>query len=203
MDDNPRVGFGLSRRLTQYGDERFAGFLRKAFLKVPFNFSPRISSGFSYSRFHPILKRRRAHPAVDFAAPRGTPVLASATGRVVHAGRSGGLGKLVKIRHSNGYTTSYAHLSKILVKSGQMVQQGQRIGKVGSTGLATGPHLDYRIQTKSGKYLNPRKKISWPSDKPIDKKYWSDFVAVRDGFLDELMSIPTSMYPAVGYDKAD
>jgi murein DD-endopeptidase MepM/ murein hydrolase activator NlpD len=181
--DNPGTG------KAKYFDEKGKA-LRKAFLKVPFSFSPRISSGFSYSRFHPILKRRRAHPAVDFAAPRGTPVLASGNGRVVYAGWKGGLGKFVQIKHPNGYTTGYAHLSRILVKSGQAVQQSQRIGRVGSTGLANGAHLDYRIQDKRGKYLNPRKKISWPSDKPVEKKYWSEFAAVRDTFLEQLDAIP-------------
>ncbi len=167
--------------------------LRKAFLKVPFRFSPRISSGFSYSRLHPILKKRRAHPALDFAAPRGTPVLASARGRVVFAGVNGGVGKLVKIRHFNGFTTSYAHLSKIQVRSGQRVEQGQLIGKVGSTGLATASHLDYRIQDPRGRYLNPRKRIAWPSDRAVDKRHWSEFTAVTERFLAELEAIPLEL----------
>ncbi len=164
--------------------------LRKAFLKVPFHFSPRISSGFSYSRFHPILKKRRPHLAVDFAAPYGEPVLASGSGTVVYAGWKGGFGKYVQIKHPNGFRTSYAHLSKILVRSGEKVQQGQVLGKVGKTGLATAAHLDYRIQDASGKFLNPRKQIAWPSDKPVDKRYWSDFVALREAFLSQLASIP-------------
>ncbi len=167
--------------------------LRKAFLKVPFHFSPRISSGFSYSRFHPILKKRRPHPALDFAAPYGTPVLASASGRVVFAGTKGGFGKFVQIRHPNGFTTSYAHLSKILVSAGRAVQQGQAIGKVGATGLATAAHLDYRIQDPRGRYLNPRKRIAWPSDKAVDKKYWSEFTAVKERFLAELTAIPLEL----------
>ncbi len=167
--------------------------LRKAFLKVPFHFSPRISSGFSYSRFHPILKKRRPHPALDFAAPYGTPVLASASGRVVFAGTKGGFGKFVQIRHPNGFTTSYAHLSKILVSAGRAVQQGQAIGKVGATGLATAAHLDYRIQDPRGRYLNPRKRIAWPSDKAVDKKYWSEFTAVKERFLADLSAIPLDL----------
>ena len=164
--------------------------LRKAFLKVPFNFHPRISSGFSYSRFHPVLKRRRPHLAVDFAAPRGTPVLASANGTVIFAGWKGNYGRLVKVRHPNRYITSYAHLSRILVKTGQRVRQAQRIGRVGSSGLSTGPHLDYRVQDSQGRFINPRRQVSWPSDKPVEKRHWSEFAAARDRFLQQLAAIP-------------
>ena len=139
--------------------------VKKAFLKVPFRFSPRISSGFSYNRFHPLLKRRRPHLGIDFAAPAGTPVLASANGSVTFAGWKGGLGKSVELRHPNGYRTGYSHLSRILVKAGQKVGQGDVLGRVGSTGLATGAHLDYRVQDPRGRYLNPRRKVAWPSDK--------------------------------------
>ncbi len=157
--------------------------VKKAFLKVPFRFSPRVSSGFSYSRYHPILKRRRPHLGIDFAAPRGTPVLASANGTVTFAGRKGGFGNLVKLRHPNGFQTAYGHLSRILVKAGRKVAQGDVIGRVGSTGLATGPHLDYRVQDPRGRYLNPRRRIAWPSDKPLEDRYRSDFAAVREHLL--------------------
>lgn len=160
--------------------------VRKAFLKVPFHFNPGITSGYSYSRFHPIYKVRRPHLGVDYGAPAGTPVLASASGRVVRAGWNGGFGKQVLVRHPNGFTTGYAHLSRIEVRAGQSVGQGQLIGRVGSTGTATGAHLDYRVQDASGRYLNPRKMISWPSDKPIESRYWRDFLAVRDGYLRRL-----------------
>lgn len=169
--------------------------LRKAFLRVPFSYSPRISSGFSYSRLHPILKIRRPHPALDFAAPRGTPVLASGNGRVVWAGRKGGLGNFVQIKHPNGYKTGYAHLSKILVKNGRSVSQGQRIGLVGSTGLATAAHLDYRIWDPKGRYVNPRKRVSWPSDEePVDKAYWDAFVSLRDSLQKQLGLIPENRF---------
>ena len=160
--------------------------VKKAFLKVPFRFSPRISSGFSTNRFHPILKRRRPHLGLDFAAPKGTPVLASANGSVVFAGWKGGLGKFVRLRHPNGYRTGYAHLSRILVKVGQKVGQGDVLGRVGATGLATGAHLDYRVQDAGGRYLNPRGRIAWPSDKPLEERYRSEFSAVRDGLLLQL-----------------
>lgn len=160
--------------------------VRKAFLKVPFHFSPSITSGYSYSRFHPIHKVRRPHLGVDYGAPAGTPVLASASGRVVFAGWNGGFGKQVRIRHPNGFTTSYAHLSRINVRAGQSIGQSQQVGRVGATGTATGAHLDYRVQNASGRYLNPRQMISWPSDKPVERRYWKDFLAVRDTFLRRL-----------------
>lgn len=160
--------------------------VRKAFLKFPFRFNPRISSGYSHSRFHPIHKVYRPHLGVDYGAPTGTPVLASASGRVVHAGWNGGFGKQVRIRHPNGFTTGYAHLSRIEVRVGQKVGQGQRIGRVGATGVATGAHLDYRVIDRSGRYINPRQMISWPSDKPIDPRHWKDFLALRDRYLRRL-----------------
>ena len=172
-----------SKKVKYY--DAMGNSVKKAFLKVPFRFSPRVSSGFSYSRYHPILKRRRPHLGIDFAAPTGTPVLASASGRVSYSGKKGGFGNTVELRHPNGYRTSYGHLSKILVKSGQKVAQGDVIGRVGSTGLATGPHLDYRVQNPKGRYLNPRHRISWPSEKSLENRYRSEFSAVRDQlFLD-------------------
>ncbi len=169
--------------------------LRKAFLKIPFTYAPRISSRFSYSRLHPILKTRRPHPAIDFAAPRGTPVLASGNGKVIQAGPNGGLGKFVQIQHSNGYKSGYAHLSKILVKNGQRVSQGQRIGLVGSTGLATAAHLDYRIWDPKGRYVNPRKRVSWPSaEDPVDKQYWEQFEILRNTLLAELDQMPVESF---------
>lgn len=163
--------------------------VKKAFLKIPLKADYRISSGFSYSRLHPVSRRRLPHYGVDYAAPRGTPVLASAGGKVIFAGRKGGNGNLVKIRHPNGYTTYYLHLSRILVRRGQYVDQGHRIGRVGASGIATGPHLDYRIQTREGKFINPRKFVALPTDKGVDPRYMEDFIAVRDVFLRRLDSI--------------
>ena len=174
---------------TRYYDEK--GYLvRKTLLKVPFDFDPRITSSFSFSRYHPILRRRRPHLGVDYGAPRGTPVLASGSGIVIKAGTQGGYGKLVRIRHPNGYVTSYAHLSRIEVRRGRKVNQGQRIGRVGSTGLSTGPHLDYRVQDGNGRYVNPQNVSALPSDGPVDPRFWEDFVEVRDGLRQGLASIP-------------
>jgi murein DD-endopeptidase MepM/ murein hydrolase activator NlpD len=97
---------------------------------------------------------------------------------------------MVKIRHPNGYSTYYLHLSKIYVRAGKSVAQGDKIGAVGSTGLSTGPHLDYRIQRRDGAYINPRKFVSMPADKGVDSKHMEQFLAVRDAFLRRLESIP-------------
>ncbi len=129
---------------------------RRAFLRSPLKFT-RISSRFGY-RVHPILKSRHFHGGVDYAAPTGTPVHAVADGRVTFAARKGPNGKLIKLRHVGGYESFYLHLSRMKVRRGQRVKQGQLIGKVGSTGRSTGPHLDFRLK-KRGKYLNPTKHV--------------------------------------------
>jgi murein DD-endopeptidase MepM/ murein hydrolase activator NlpD len=154
--------------------------LRKAFLRSPLKFS-RISSGFTHSRFHPILKKMRPHYGVDYAAPVGTPVMASGDGVVTLAGWEGGYGKTVKIRHPNGYQTLYGHLSRINVRPGQRVSQEQYIGSVGMTGLATGPHLDYRM-IKNGAFVNPLK-IQSPRAEPVPRAERSAFEATRDRAL--------------------
>jgi len=119
--------------------------LKRAFLRAPLQFR-RISSSFSRSRFHPILGLARRHEGTDYAADYGTPVLAAGDGTVAQAGRSGGYGNLIELRHANGITTRYGHLSAILVRPGSRVSQGQVIGRVGSTGLSTGPHLHYEFR---------------------------------------------------------
>lgn len=127
--------------------------IKKRFLKSPLNFT-RISSHFTHSRMHPILKKSRPHLGIDYAAPRGTPVVAIGSGKVIFAGWINGFGKTVKIRHSDGYLTQYAHLSKIQVKKNDHVDQNYIVGNVGSTGHATGPHLDFRVQ-RNGTWVNP------------------------------------------------
>jgi murein DD-endopeptidase MepM/ murein hydrolase activator NlpD len=136
--------------------------MRRAFLRSPLKFS-RISSGFSRRRFHPVLGIYRPHLGVDYAAPTGTPVHAAGAGVVTLAGWLGGYGQTVKVRHPNGYETLYGHLSRIAVRRGQRVEQGQLVGKVGSTGVATGPHLDYRM-LRSGVYVDPLKVVSPPAE---------------------------------------
>lgn len=144
--------------------------MKKAFLKAPLKFN-RISSRFSYSRKHPVTGRVRPHTAVDYAAPKGTPVHTIGDGTVVLCGwDSHGGGNRIKIRHMNGYETAYLHLSKFAsgIKSGARVAQGQTIGYVGSTGVSTGPHLDFRVW-KDGKPVDPLKMISPPAD-PLNKE---------------------------------
>jgi len=154
--------------------------LRKAFLRSPLRFT-RISSGFSRSRLHPILATRRAHLGVDYAAPTGTPVHASGDGVVVSAGWQGGYGKAVRIRHANGYETLYGHLSRISVRRGQRVAQGDRVGAVGQTGLATGPHLDYRM-TRNGSFVNPLT-VQTPPAEPLSPAERPAFEAERGPLL--------------------
>ncbi len=162
--------------------------LRKAFLKAPLSFR-RISSGFSNRRFHPILKVYRPHHGVDYAAPAGTPVSAIGDGKVIFAGYKGQNGNSVIIKHLNGYMTYYGHLSKVRksIKKGVKVQQGQIIGYVGATGLASGPHLDYRIKVNN-KFVNPLA-LRLPRGKPISGKLFSQFKIIRDKMNTQLASI--------------
>ncbi|MNM69548.1 Murein DD-endopeptidase MepM [compost metagenome] len=129
--------------------------MRKAFIRTPVDFA-RISSRFSMGRFHPVLNKIRAHKGVDYAAPTGTPIKATGDGRIVEAGRKGGYGNAVVIQHGQRYRTIYGHLSRFAkgIRSGTSVKQGQIIGYVGMTGLATGPHLHYEFQI-NGKHVDP------------------------------------------------
>ncbi|HUG53600.1 MAG TPA: peptidoglycan DD-metalloendopeptidase family protein, partial [Vicinamibacteria bacterium] len=154
--------------------------MRKAFLRSPLRFT-RISSGFTRARLHPVLHVMRPHLGVDYAAPTGTPVRASANGVVKAAGWSGGYGKMVRLRHANGYETLYGHLSRIRVRAGQRVEQGTVIGAVGATGLASGPHLDYRM-VKNGAFVNPLKVQSPPAER-ISPAEHAAFDAARESQL--------------------
>ena len=128
--------------------------LRKFFLRSPLKFEPVITSGFSGRRFHPVLHTYRAHQGVDYRAPTGAPVVAVASGTVVFAGVNGGSGRMVHLRHANGFESQYLHLSSIAVRTGSRINQGDLIGRVGSTGLATGPHLHYALK-RNGVNVNP------------------------------------------------
>lgn len=161
--------------------------MKRAFLHSPLKFAALITSHFSYHRFHPILKEYRPHLGIDYGAPMGTPVQTIADGKVIFAGSKGGDGNLVKVQHSSGYTTYYMHLSRILVRNGQRVQQGQNIGLVGMTGLATGPHLDFRIE-QHGEFLN-FEKLKLPSSDPIVRRDWNSFAAARDHALAEMPAL--------------
>jgi murein DD-endopeptidase MepM/ murein hydrolase activator NlpD len=128
--------------------------LKRFFLKSPLKFEPRITSRFSSARRHPILNYTRAHNGVDYSAPTGAPVVTVAPGVVTLAGWTGGGGRTVRVRHANGYESEYLHLSAITVRTGTRVSQGDLVGRVGATGLATGPHLHYGLR-KNGRYVNP------------------------------------------------
>lgn len=149
--------------------------LKRALLASPLPFNPRVTSGFSRRRLHPILGTRRPHLAVDYGAPTGTPVQAIGKGTVTFAGWDSGYGNLVQIKHSGGLTTGYAHLSRIAVRKGSVVDQGDLVGNVGQTGLATGPHLHF-MMTKGGTPIDPRSLKSEPPI-PIDASLLPSFLA--------------------------
>ncbi len=143
--------------------------LQRAFLRSPVP-GRGVTSGFSYNRLHPILKVRRPHLGVDYGAPRGTPIIATADGKVIRASRKGGYGKTIILRHGQDYRTLYAHLSRYAkgVRKGKWVKKGQVIGYVGSTGLSTGPHLHYEIHV-AGKARNPQS-LALPRAAPVGQK---------------------------------
>jgi murein DD-endopeptidase MepM/ murein hydrolase activator NlpD len=160
--------------------------LRRFFLRSPLRFEPVVTSAFTRRRLHPVLHVYRAHLGVDYRAPEGAPVQAVANGVVLSAGWSGGSGRMVHLRHANGFETQYLHLSSIAVRRGARVAQGDLIGRVGSTGLATGPHLDYRLK-KNGVYLNPvTAHRQMPPGDPVPPSQLAAFQAVRDQVLAEL-----------------
>ena len=195
-----RLGRILAARVDVAGSPSFAfafdrdgesGFyddrgrsLRRAFLRAPLRFS-HISSRFG-NRFHPILKRWRNHEGTDYAAAYGTPVRATADGIVVEAGRDGGYGNLIEIRHANGIRTKYGHLSKFAkgLHVGQRVSQEETIGYVGSTGLSTGPHLHYEFLV-NGRPTNPQRKDAGAGE-PVPTKLRSAFDSLRTQLLVEL-----------------
>ncbi|MCF8106609.1 MAG: peptidoglycan DD-metalloendopeptidase family protein [Desulfohalobiaceae bacterium] len=162
--------------------------VRKSFLKAPLHFS-RISSGYSLNRMHPILKQVRPHQGIDYAAPQGTPIKSVGDGTVITRAYHKGNGNYIQIRHPNSYVTMYNHLSRFAsgIRKGKRVVQGQVIGYVGTTGLSTGPHLDYRVK-KHGRYVNPLKVESTPCE-PVPKgeqdRFFSQIkplLAVLEGF---------------------
>ena len=156
--------------------------VRKAFLKAPLSFT-RISSGFTMKRFHPITKTWKAHPAIDYAAPRGTPIKTVGDGTIKRIGYTKGNGNFMEIRHSNGYSTLYLHMQNFArgMRKGKKVSQGQRIGYVGSTGLATGPHLCFRMRL-NGAPVNPTR-IKVPSSKAVAKDQMEEFREVAAPFV--------------------
>jgi murein DD-endopeptidase MepM/ murein hydrolase activator NlpD len=160
------------------------------FLAAPLNFS-RITSEFTHARFHPILRKVRPHPGIDYAAPVGTPIWSVANGVVSYAGWKSGYGRLVKVMHADGYESYYAHMSRYVpgLRVGQPIRQKQVIGYVGSSGLSTGPHVCFRV-TKDGEYVDPSRARIASSIERIPKSQWAAFKATRDRRLAELGPAP-------------
>lgn len=190
--------WGENYRAYRFDNGEQAGYfdeegnsLQKALLKAPFTYNQRVSSRFSNNRFHPILRVNRPHHGVDYAAPRGTPVIAVGDGLVTEAQRRGGNGNIVQIRHNGSYRTAYLHLDGFApgIRKGVRVKQGQVIGYVGRTGLATGYHLCYRL------YLNDRPVNSLthdlPSSEGLSEEYLPAFQKLRAAYDLYLASIPS------------
>ncbi|MCG9792007.1 peptidoglycan DD-metalloendopeptidase family protein [Flavobacterium algicola] len=175
----------ISTGKVEYYDEE-GKTLKNLFLKTPIKFS-RISSRFSGSRFHPVQHRWKAHKGTDYAAPTGTPITTTAAGVVEMTGYTAGNGNYVKVKHNSTYSTQYLHMSKILVRRGQSVSQGQVIGKVGSTGLATGPHVCYRFW-KNGVQVDALK-LNLPSGEPMTGSDKSRYLQTIKPIRRELDSI--------------
>ena len=172
--------------------------MKRQFLSSPLPFEPRITSRFSYRRLHPVLGTHRAHLGVDYGAPTGTRVIAVANGTLVSAAPNGGSGNMVRLRHTNGYETYYLHLSRFAtgLHPGTRVMQGQAIGYVGSTGLTTGPHLDFRLR-KNGTFVNWLiERRNTPPGDPVPAEQMAAFLEVRD----RAMALLTGRQPLRGGD---
>ena len=189
------VAFEVDGRMTYYDPDGRS--MKKMFLRSPLQFT-RISSGFTYRRPHPVLGGVRPHLAIDYAAPTGTPVWAVADGTVEFAGRKGGNGIQVLLRHRAGYKTYYNHLSRVAkgVRRGAKVSQKNVIGYVGSTGLSTGPHLDYRI-SRNGTFVNPLNEKFLPGD-PIPARHRAAFAAHARAMLERLEQTTGAALPPPG-----
>lgn len=186
-EDHFAFYFEEDENFGDYFDEK-GGTLRKAFLRAPLNFS-RISSSYSKRRRHPVTGRIKPHLGTDYAAPKGTKILSTANGVVTEARFKRNNGNYVKIRHNNTYTTQYLHMSKIKsgIRPGVKVKQGDVIGFVGSTGLATGPHVCYRFW-KNGVQVDPYKQ-DLPPGKPVKDKNKQEFTQLKDSLMTVLNSI--------------
>jgi murein DD-endopeptidase MepM/ murein hydrolase activator NlpD len=159
--------------------------LRRFFQRSPLKFVPQVTSGFSSRRMHPVLHTARAHRGVDYAAPPGAPVVSIAAGRVVSASFDNANGRMVRVRHSSGYESYYLHLSAFApgIKAGASISQGETIGRVGATGLATGPHLHYGLK-KNGLFVNPlQEHRNLPPGDPVPASAMARFTAERDRAL--------------------
>ena len=172
--------------------------LRRFFLMSPLRFEPHVTSSFSRNRLHPVNNTHSAHLGVDYGAPYGSPVVAVAAGTVVSAGWSGAGGNQIHVRHGGGFETFYLHLSSFAkgVRAGTRVDQGQLIGRVGATGTATGPHLDFRLR-KNGVFVDPvRERRRQPPGQPIPEAQMDVFLASRDDLLRRIAATPSLNEPS-------
>jgi murein DD-endopeptidase MepM/ murein hydrolase activator NlpD len=186
-EDLPSVMFDQKDGGNIYWNEKGES-MRKAFLKAPLKFS-RISSGFSYARKHPVTRRVQPHTGIDYAAPKGTPVMTIGDGVITSMKYEGAGGNTIRIRHNSVYSTAYLHLSGYAkgLKAGQRVRQGQVIGYVGSTGRSTGPHLDFRVW-KNGSPINPLKMDSPPAE-PLKSEFKDEFEGAYKKYRAQVDSI--------------
>jgi murein DD-endopeptidase MepM/ murein hydrolase activator NlpD len=192
----------LTKKAGYYDEEGRS--LKRAMLKSPLKFDARLSSGFSRRRLHPVFHTYRAHLGVDYAAPRGAPVVAVADGVVVSAGWAGGGGRQVRLRHAGRLESYYLHLSSFAkgIRAGKRVEQGQLIGRVGSSGTATGPHLDYRLR-KNGVFVDPRREHArQPPGDPIPAAQLAAYRAVRDSAARQLSTTLLAQAPPPKKDAA-
>jgi murein DD-endopeptidase MepM/ murein hydrolase activator NlpD len=175
--------------------------LRKTFLKAPVSYN-RISSGYSRRRLHPVLKKVQPHLGIDYAAPAGTPVWAPGDGTVLSTSYDRRNGRKVVLRHPNGYTTYFLHLSRFAkgIRKGARVRQKQVVGYVGSTGLSTGPHLDYRMK-RNGSWRNPLRE-KFPPGKPLPEDYRPEFSEYQEWLTGKLMT-PSGAYLTADVDPGD
>ena len=174
-----------NKKKQQYFDEE-GKTLKNFFLKAPLKFV-NITSRYTKNRFHPVQKIWKAHNGTDYAAPTGTPIMTTAAGVVEQAGYTTGNGNFVKVKHDKTYSTQYLHMSKIVVRRGQRVTQGQVVGKVGSTGLATGPHVCYRFWRNGVQVDALRLKL--PTSTPMDSKYRQKYMEYMSPLKRELDSV--------------
>ena len=186
-DDFPAIMYDQGDGGNTWWNEKGES-MRKAFLKAPLKYS-RISSGFSYARKHPVTRKVQPHTGVDYAAPKGTPVMTIGDGVVTSVKYEGAGGNTVRIRHNSVYSTAYLHLSKYAkgLKVGQRVRQGDVIGYVGSTGRSTGPHLDFRVW-KNGTPINPLKMDSPPAE-PLKQEHKAAFESAMTGYQHQINTI--------------
>ncbi len=187
-DNKPYFAFAYDQGLGNDFFDEEGKSLRKTFLRAPLNFY-RISSKYQKKRFHPVLKRYKDHLGTDYAAPRGTPILTVADGKITEASYGRNNGYFVKVKHNNIFTTQYLHMSKFAkgIKPGKHVKQGEVIGYVGSTGLATGPHVCFRFW-RNGKQVDPYKQNDLPEGDPVLPNHRNAFNYIKDKYLNLIIA---------------